>query len=350
VEEDLIHAAYENNPDGFGVMMPVGRGKIHVHKILPKKWEDCWNTYQKYVGKPIALHFRLNTQGDTDKANCHPFKVLSKKQHGRDCWLMHNGPYITSPSIDVTKSDTWHFVEYILKPILVRNPDLLEDTVLLNILENLAIQDRLTILDGKKETFLNTNFDDKDVFDGLALSNTYSLHRGIGLEYDPATGVSSFRNKNSYTSSNYVYGFGGANNYYDQYDTYADCAGPLSKEEVPVIMDVFESILKAMNEGSFKNDNPVRLEIESYINLDNEAIDLTFEDIDETGQAFKDAKMWEEDKNNPDFVMGSVPTNDKLDVFKLNGLDKIKEMSESELYDWVTRSPEEACDVLTEIL
>ena len=35
----LLETAYENNPDGFGVMF-CNNGKLHTHKIVPKTFKD----------------------------------------------------------------------------------------------------------------------------------------------------------------------------------------------------------------------------------------------------------------------------------------------------------------------
>lgn len=325
MDEDLIRAAYENNPDGFGVMMPTGQGRIHVHKLMPDTYEDCMNVYKMYQGKPIALHFRLATHGDSDKANCHPFQVLNLKEHGRDCWLMHNGPTIDAPSFDTAKSDTWHFVEYILRPILAREPNLLETDILESILENLADKDRLTILDGKTEAFITTNFNTTDETDGLLLSNQYSLRRGKGVEYDIHTGVTSWRDSTNWDNNPY------GRNVYDPYSNniYPKVATKIVDDmDLPELMDVFQDIIRAMDTQNMADDNPVRLEIASLIEIDNNT-----EEIPEKITSF------------PAIAPPLI-----IDAEVRPAIHDIQQLTEAELYNWAVKNPEEVCDILKEIL
>lgn len=70
----LLETAYENNPDGFGVMF-CNNGKLHTHKIVPKTFKDIEKLWDKYknVDSGMGIHFRFNTNGDTNRAMSHPF-------------------------------------------------------------------------------------------------------------------------------------------------------------------------------------------------------------------------------------------------------------------------------------
>lgn len=169
-------ADFENfcnkNPDGFGMAVPTSDG-VAVFKLTPEvkpvtttamvcvddyddgyscySWaktgwqtgktlasdrnndnkpfaKDCFELWEREAkGKDASLHFRFRTHGDICDENTHPYKVLSKADgDAEDVWLMHNGTLNTGNQMDKTKSDTWHFVEFFLKPILKTNPFLLE--------------------------------------------------------------------------------------------------------------------------------------------------------------------------------------------------------------------------------
>ncbi len=177
-----------NNPDGFGVMMPTDKGGVHVHRIMPESADDCKKVIDKYGDRPMGIHFRLATHGEVDKSQCHPFPVLTPKTHGRSIYLMHNGILPNALEFDKTKSDTWHFVEYVLRPILADCPDLIYDRDFQDMLEDMIGSNKFLILDGDTGEMIKINESVGTEADGLWLSNTYSLRRGKGMDYDPVSG------------------------------------------------------------------------------------------------------------------------------------------------------------------
>ena len=97
---ETLELAHSNNGDGFGLFFPTKEGKVHVHKIMPDKFDDVvrvWNLYKNYDA-PKSVHFRLKTKGEIDRSNVHPFRVLSKAENGREVWLMHNGTIRDAPT------------------------------------------------------------------------------------------------------------------------------------------------------------------------------------------------------------------------------------------------------------
>ncbi len=186
LNRDLLECAYENNSDGFGLML-FNQGKVHTHKIVPKTFADVekmWRSY-KDMNIPMALHFRFNTHGETNRAMSHPFQVLNKQEHGRDLWLMHNGPNLPTPMIDKGKSDTHQFIKWIIKPQLANNPNLLYNLEWQESLGEMIGTDKLVFLDGKTKEFTIINSDEGKNVKGIGwLSNTYSISRGLGYNYD----------------------------------------------------------------------------------------------------------------------------------------------------------------------
>lgn len=119
--DDFLKDVYTRNSDGLGVMYAEDN-KLHVYKCLPASAQDFVDFYRKHAdGKDCVWHARMQTHGDIDMDNCHPYQVTD------DIWLAHNGVLSTGNSWDKAKSDTWHFIHNVLKPALSHNPDLILD-------------------------------------------------------------------------------------------------------------------------------------------------------------------------------------------------------------------------------
>lgn len=113
------------NADGLGIMWRED-GRVKVEKSLGSPKEK-FRLFQKHRNKPaFAMHARFKTHGNIDLNNCHPYELLNiDKGDPIDLYLMHNGVLSDAPNVNPSMSDTWHFVEYILKPIAKANLDLL---------------------------------------------------------------------------------------------------------------------------------------------------------------------------------------------------------------------------------
>jgi hypothetical protein len=188
---DLLKAAHVNNSHGFGIMFLDEDDRVINTKIVPDKYEDIEDVFKGVFAEyaeveEFGLHFRLNTQGETTPDMSHPFKVLDYNEHGRDLFLMHNGPHLPVPILDTDKSDTYHFVELYLKPILTANPDLVEDNEFWRAIDKMIGNDKMLLLDSY-EGFIRVNEQagTKIPADGLWLSNTYSIRRNKGMNYNP---------------------------------------------------------------------------------------------------------------------------------------------------------------------
>lgn len=203
LKSNLLKSAYSNNSDGFGGMF-LADGKIQTFKELPNNEYDVIKLWDKYKDMkiPMGLHFRFTTNGGTNKANCHPFEVLNKKQHNRDIWLMHNGPQLPTPMIDVDKSDTHQYVKWVLRPMLSNNPELIYNKDWLEMIEDSIGSDKLLFLDGSNGKFTIANEDHGETMGNMWLSNTYSINRGMGSDYDVQTDTISSKPKNKYISFN----------------------------------------------------------------------------------------------------------------------------------------------------
>ena len=196
LKQNLLTSAYHNNSDGFGGMF-LADGKIQTFKHLPKTEGDVVSLWDKYKAMkiPMGLHFRFTTNGGTNRSNCHPFEVLNMKQHNRSIWVMHNGPQLPTPMIDVDKSDTHQYVKWILRPMLAHNPELLYNSDWRDMIEESIGSDKLLFLDGSNGKFTIINEDHGETMDSMWLSNTYSIQRGMGSDYDVKTDTISTKPK-----------------------------------------------------------------------------------------------------------------------------------------------------------
>ena len=106
------------NPDGYGYAR-ADHGHIVWGKMVADAETIIDDYYQHMAGKEGMLHFRMATHGPTDRANAHPFLVTP------EIVLAHNGILSSGNPFRATESDTAHFVQYIVQPIALSNPDLL---------------------------------------------------------------------------------------------------------------------------------------------------------------------------------------------------------------------------------
>lgn len=119
--DEFLADVFNKNQDGLGIMYADG-DKLHIFKCLPANAAEFVDFYRKHAdGKNCVWHARMQTHGDIDFDNCHPYKVTD------NVWLAHNGILSTGNDADKTKSDTWHFIKNFIRPALIGNPDLLTD-------------------------------------------------------------------------------------------------------------------------------------------------------------------------------------------------------------------------------
>lgn len=123
LSDEWLKDFYSYNSDGVGVMYAESDTLV-IEKILPKNEKAFIKFYRKHIqGRDCAFHLRMRTHGNIDLENCHPYMVLNMQDHGMDLWLMHNGILTTGNSSDTSKSDTWHYINDYLRPMLIDNPE-----------------------------------------------------------------------------------------------------------------------------------------------------------------------------------------------------------------------------------
>jgi hypothetical protein len=108
--EETLKNSWDNNPNGAGFMYAEDK-VLRVIKGL-MTYEDFKTAYEPHKNKQCVIHFRITTHGLTNKENTHPFFV------NKTLALVHNG-IINKVTCNINKdmSDTWHFIEKLMKPL-----------------------------------------------------------------------------------------------------------------------------------------------------------------------------------------------------------------------------------------
>jgi hypothetical protein len=205
---------YSFNGDGVGVMF-AHHGELIIKKIIPNTAQEFIDFYRENIaGRDCAFHLRMRTHGDIDLLNCHPYEILNKAQHGLDLWLMHNGVLSTGNKADTTKSDTWHYIQNYLKPMLSGNPDFAFHPSFKALIEDhIGVSNKFVIMDNEgRQTVINEG--SGVYWGGLWLSNTYAWSASKSAKNHPVNmkkakkQVLEAPQKYSYKSSGFNY-FGG---------------------------------------------------------------------------------------------------------------------------------------------
>lgn len=143
-EEKIISKAtlkecYSSNPDGAGFMFAEDK-QLHIEKGF-FSFDTFYDAYKAHEEKKVVIHFRIKTHGEINKTNCHPFAVNNSLA------FVHNG-IINGLDGDKTLSDTIHFNEQILQPLVNKwgNLALFQDPMI-NLIESRIGYSKLIFLD-----------------------------------------------------------------------------------------------------------------------------------------------------------------------------------------------------------
>jgi len=165
---------YDYNSDGVGVMFS-NNGDLVIKKIIPNSAKDFINFYRSDIqGRDCAFHLRMRTHGAIDLINCHPYEVLNRAEHGIDLWLMHNGILSTGNKANEKLSDTWHYINDYLKPMLAGNPDFAFHPAFQTLIaDHIGSSNKFVLMDNEgRQVVINESAG--VYWAGLWLSNTYA--------------------------------------------------------------------------------------------------------------------------------------------------------------------------------
>ena len=118
--QDQLLDFFTKNSDGFGAIVKHG-DTVEVIKSIGtiQEIEDLY--IQQVAGYEAVIHFRMKTHGKIDIANCHPYEVVP------GIWMAHNGVLSTGNHKDPNMSDTWHYIQDFLKPMLEHDVTLIHN-------------------------------------------------------------------------------------------------------------------------------------------------------------------------------------------------------------------------------
>lgn len=169
--QGLLKDIFESNSDGVGAMYVTSRKQLKTPKVIPNTLAEC----QAFIAnlpqddRNLALHFRMKTHGNIDLTNCHPYSVIDGQ-----IALMHNGILSQGNKADPTKSDTWHYIRNVVRPILTEAPKLFMNSAWLSLIEDdITRNNRFAIMDSDGDLVI-LNKDTGIEHDGMWFSNTYA--------------------------------------------------------------------------------------------------------------------------------------------------------------------------------
>lgn len=200
-----IKTMFKNNPDGAGFMYADG-GKVYIKKGL-MTLQDFNTELNRVKNKnlPFVLHFRITTNGGTNKGMTHPFPITDKIKDlqavniSTNIGLAHNG-IIPLTSYAKKISDTAEFI----RKYVYRLVKLGLDNDILTMIDELG-QSKFAIMQGNKNVYLIGDFVQDG--NGIFYSNT---------SYKPAKKKNTKKSDYSYFSN------------YSYFDDYYNCCNECS--------------------------------------------------------------------------------------------------------------------------
>ena len=174
--DEFLDGVYRRNSDGIGVMWAEDN-HLHYYKALPKDAAEARSIFRQYAeGKHCCVHYRMRTHGDIDMTNCHPYPVMGFDGHVADMpvLLMHNGVLSTGNSKDTSKSDTYHYIEDYIRPILETNPAMLySEPFLKMVAAHIGNSNKFAMMDASGHTVILNRHAGIE-YEGSWLSNQYA--------------------------------------------------------------------------------------------------------------------------------------------------------------------------------
>jgi hypothetical protein len=140
IPHELLTAAASLNRDGWGLMgFDVG-GQFLLQRHSNVDVAKLIETEIEHRDAEYVLHLRLLTRGSTDVQNIHPLWIESGN------YLMHNGTLECLETAHISRSDSWHFAREVLRPLLERDPELLDQPAFRQLIELALGRDNKAVL------------------------------------------------------------------------------------------------------------------------------------------------------------------------------------------------------------
>ena len=181
---EKFKTAVENNPDGYGLAVPDGEGRLLTIRDHNKpNVDDLYKLVnEEFKQEKLLLHLRYTTVGETILRNAHPFPILEYEQDGIDLRMAHNGT-LSAYKGNTNESDTRRFVRQFVRPLFKRLAkgcdvqELLKDDWVQWLIDNeLTTSSVVSFIDGFGNA-LNVNAlgNGGKQEEGVYYSNTYSF-------------------------------------------------------------------------------------------------------------------------------------------------------------------------------
>lgn len=171
IKDKDIAGAFESNGDGFGYMFYDSvLDKIIGRKACMKNIDKIIKIFRAMDEIEAVYHFRIMTHGKICDAQCHPFEICNKKDHGMDIYFMHNG-VIRDQKGEAGESDTQMFRNSFLVPLLQKQPEFIETEAFKKLMESyIGCGNKLCFMYGQGK-ILRLNDSSWQIHDGLNVSN-----------------------------------------------------------------------------------------------------------------------------------------------------------------------------------
>ncbi|WP_428309514.1 class II glutamine amidotransferase [Hydrocarboniphaga sp.] len=181
IPHGLLTAAASLNRDGWGLMGFDRGGQFLLERHAHVDVAQLIAAEQNHRDAEIVVHLRQLTRGSTDLQNIHPLWVEG------GTFLMHNGTLGCLETAQVSRSDSWHFAGEVLRPLLQRDAELLQQPAFLQLLEMALGQDNKAVLlqrSTRQIHILNRRFGAE--VEGLWCSNTRWIDQRLYTLSEPA--------------------------------------------------------------------------------------------------------------------------------------------------------------------
>jgi hypothetical protein len=166
VPEQLLESAATFNPHGYGFLSYDQSGELVVRRSSSTSTDELHGLYDEFRDAECVIHLRYGTSGAVDVENTHPLQITD------NIYLAHNGTLNLARHIE-ERSDSWHFVNDYLKPLLSNRPELLYDRFFQELVSNwCGPHNRFVFVDGASQQTVIVNRELGFELDGLWLSNT----------------------------------------------------------------------------------------------------------------------------------------------------------------------------------
>lgn len=182
VDDGWLEDFYFHNPDGYGFMYAKD-SQLHTFKRLGTlaQFIEDWRAHVQF---DRTIHLRRRTHGAVNIDNCHPYWIVGPDDKGKTpVALMHNGILHTGNTKDTTMSDTWHFIQDTLRPILLSAPQLISSPQFLGLVGDfIGSGNKFALMDNKGNVGI-TNYEDGVQWGQFWMSNTYAWTAPFDLPY-----------------------------------------------------------------------------------------------------------------------------------------------------------------------